>query len=342
MIIDLALKSEPRSCHIEVARGVTSKLPDILVDYDRALVIHDAALEDLAQSVADPLGLTRIAVEGGEAAKTLSRIEDLAAQLLAVGLSRRSLLINLGGGVISDLGGFLASVYMRGIDFVHLPTTLLGMCDAAVGGKTGVDLGAEKNMIGSFAQPRAVLADPKWLETLPDDRLREGFAEALKMAAMLDASEFEWFESEALRLLAREAGVLDLCVEKAVALKARVVQDDEREAGKRAWLNFGHTVGHAIEAESAFAIHHGDAVAMGMLLELAMVDSALEPRLRALLEALELPIKSPISDGAALWERMTRDKKASAGEVRLAVPETLGRGRLATTSRASLEAALLR
>jgi 3-dehydroquinate synthase len=223
---------------------------------------------------------------------------------------------------------------MRGIRFVQVPTSLLAMVDSSVGGKTGVNLRAGKNLAGAFWQPSAVAADPAVLGTLPEREYRSGLAEAVKMALGLDAGFFSWLEGNAEAVAKREAGAVAHVVSESVRLKAGVVAEDERErSGRRALLNLGHTVGHGLEAGSGYALAHGEAVALGLLpvLELSVVRCGLAreeaERARALLEKLHLvEARVPTGTaGAAVWEAMRRDKKAAGGEVRYVLLERIGR-----------------
>lgn len=261
----------------------------------------------------------------GETHKNLEAVAEIFDALARLGATRDACVVALGGGVVGDIAGFAAACWMRGIDFVQMPTTLLAMVDSSVGGKTGVDHAAGKNLIGAFHQPRAVIADLGTLATLPDRELRAGFAEVIKTACIGDAAFFAWLESNADSLLARDAAALTHAIAACCRFKAAVVARDEREAGERALLNFGHTFGHAIETESGYGILlHGEAVAIGILLaarlsaRLCISDDADTQRLRALLEKFGLPIELPPRLRAdALLDRMRLDKKSRAGTLRL-------------------------
>jgi 3-dehydroquinate synthase len=265
-------------------------------------------------------------VAPGEQAKTWPVAGELLEALASAGLDRRDAVVTLGGGVVSDLGGFVASAYLRGIDFVNIPTTLLAQVDASVGGKTGVDLRAGKNLAGAFKQPRVVIVDTAFLETLPDAEWSSGFAEIAKAGA-IDSFEFlEWLEANATALAAHEEGVVFEAVRRSVVFKAGVVAGDEREAGRRECLNYGHTLGHAIEKVLGYGeISHGQAVAEGMrfsaLLASKMLDAdaTYAPRLGALLDAMGLPHQQLELNAEALISAMHSDKKARAGEVRFVV-----------------------
>ena len=330
-----------RRAVITCARGLEAELSEKLasVAADRLYVIHDPTVGELARRVADRIGAELcLATAPVEGAKRLAELERLAQALLEAQATRASALVVIGGGTILDLGAFLAGVYMRGIACVLLPTSFLAIVDAAVGGKSAVDLGATKNILGLIRQPDLVLIDPDWLETLPDLEFRQGIAEVIKMAAMLDAEEFAHLEAVIPELRRRDAKTVEAAAISALKMKSRVVQADEREAGQRMFLNFGHTLGHAIESLSGFKVAHGDAVAMGMVGELEICDRRL-PRLVALLADAGLPLEIPQNchDLDALWEVMSRDKKRRGSELKIAVPSGLGVGDLVTIEREDLD-----
>ncbi len=202
----------------------------------------------------------------GERAKTLAQLERLGAKLVSYGADRHSVLVALGGGVVGDVGGFLASVFMRGIPVIQVPTTLLAQVDSAIGGKTGVNLAAGKNLLGTFHQPMAVLADPDVLATLPEREYRSGLFEAMKYGVIRNPAILELMEENREPLLQRRSKLLETLITECIRIKAEVVSGDERESGERVILNFGHTVGHALEAETNYKRYlHGEAVAWGMI-----------------------------------------------------------------------------
>jgi len=202
----------------------------------------------------------------GERSKKLSQVEKLASKLVKRGADRRSVILALGGGVVGDVGGFLASVFMRGIPVVQLPTTLLAQVDSAIGGKTGVNLASGKNLIGTFHQPLAVLVDPDLLATLPEREYRSGLFEAMKYGVIRNPAIFELMESNRDALLRRDGALLETLITECIRVKAAVVSADERESGERRILNFGHTLGHALEAETGYKkVLHGEAVGWGMI-----------------------------------------------------------------------------
>jgi 3-dehydroquinate synthase len=271
-------------------------------------------------------------LEDGEQFKTFANVERILDALAGFGASRDATLIALGGGVIGDIGGFAAACWMRGIDFVQMPTTLLAMVDSSVGGKTGVNLAAGKNLAGAFHQPRAVVADTRTLATLPVREFRAGLAEVVKYGAIRDAAMFEWIEAHAEALLARDEDTLVETIARSCAHKAAVVARDEREQTERALLNFGHTFAHAIEVESGYGrLLHGEAVAIGMVqaaqlaTRLGRAPAADAARLRALLQGLGLPTDPPRDCAAErLVGHMRLDKKSLSGCLRLILWTGLG------------------
>jgi 3-dehydroquinate synthase len=202
----------------------------------------------------------------GERSKKLAQVEKLAARLVKRGADRRSVVLAFGGGVVGDVGGFLASVFMRGVPVVQVPTTLLAQVDSAIGGKTGVNLASGKNLIGTFHQPLAVLVDPDVLATLPEREYRSGLFEAMKYGVIRNPAIFELMESNREALLRRDGALLETLITECIRVKADVVSADERESGERRILNFGHTIGHALEAETGYRkLLHGEAVGWGMI-----------------------------------------------------------------------------
>lgn len=266
---------------------------------------------------------------GGERAKSLSAVENTAEWLASRGYDRGAAIIGIGGGAAGDHAGFVAAIYLRGIRFALCPTTLLAMVDASVGGKTAVDLQAGKNLVGAFHQPRAVVADLGFLDTLPIREQRAGMAEVVKCGFIADAQLLDRLEREAPRLTGAEAGettwdraVIAELIAAAVRVKAEVVTEDERETGRRAILNFGHTVGHALEAASNYELLHGEAVALGMVAALSLGTSmgvtppALRDRGRRLIEALDLPVDVERRMTPEALSRMDVDKKRRSDAVR--------------------------
>ncbi len=274
----------------------------------------------------------------GEASKTLDEFGRMIEALAALGATRDACLFALGGGVVGDLAGFAAACWMRGVDCVQLPTTLLAMVDSSVGGKTAVDIPAGKNLVGAFHPPRAVIADTRMLATLPARELRAGLAEVIKYGALGDAVFFDWLQRNADALSAGEDAVLAEAIARSCAQKAAIVERDPFEKGERALLNLGHTFGHAIETEQGYsapgrdALNHGEAVAVGMVLAarlssaLGMAPESDGDRLQALLTQVGLPVAIPAGlDPLTLLERMRLDKKNVAGRLRLVLWRGVGR-----------------
>ncbi|MGN6520669.1 MAG: 3-dehydroquinate synthase [Dokdonella sp.] len=267
----------------------------------------------------------------GEAHKTLATCARVFEALAALGAHRDATILALGGGVIGDLAGFAAACWMRGIGFVQMPTTLLAMVDSSVGGKTGVNLPAGKNLVGAFHQPRAVIADTTTLATLPEREYRAGLAEVVKYGAIGDPAFFAWLERHADALNARDGGVLAEAIAASCRHKAGVVARDEHEQGERALLNFGHTFGHALESATGYGtLLHGEAVAIGMLLaarlsaDLGRASRDDAQRLAHLLAAFGLPTAAPTVDPERLLSLMQLDKKNLGGRLRLILWRGIG------------------
>lgn len=272
------------------------------------------------------------AFPAGEAQKTRETWAAITDAMLEAGLGRDVCVVALGGGVPGDLGGFVAATYMRGVPLVQVPTTLLAMIDSSVGGKTGVNTPLGKNLVGGFWPPRVVVVDPEVLVTLPATQLRSGLAEAVKHGAIADAEYFGMFEDNGEDLLAAEAEAMSRLIVRSVEIKASFVGRDEREAGPRKALNFGHTIGHALEALSGYSLLHGDAIAVGMVAEATIGERAgvTEPgtaeRLRRVLARLGLPTAMPQEFTVdAVLEQTRTDKKARGGRVEYTLLSALGR-----------------
>lgn len=276
--------------------------------------------------------LPAVVLRDGEAYKNLAAVETILDALANNGARRDTTVLALGGGVVGDIAGFAAASYMRGVPFIQVPTTLLAQVDSSVGGKTGVNHERGKNLIGAFHQPRLVLIDTDTLQTLPDRELRAGIAEVIKHGAIADAEFFDWLESNILKLLARDADALEHAIRRCCEIKAAVVAEDEREQGKRALLNFGHTFGHAIENSLGYGEWlHGEAVAAGMVMaaELSDLDQASANRLKALIEAAGLPVVPPPLGTEVLMTAMGMDKKIQADKLRFILLSRLGSAHIA-------------
>jgi 3-dehydroquinate synthase len=294
--------------------------------------------ERLAHSLAsDGYEIAWFDVEPGEGSKSWATLERLTDWLLALGVTRKDHVFTLGGGVVGDLVGFACAITKRGCGFVQLPTTLLAQVDSSVGGKTAINTAAGKNLIGAFHQPSLVLVDTATLDTLPDREMRAGYAEVLKYGLLGDTAFFDWLEANGERVLAREPAALEHAIATSIAMKARIVAEDERETlDRRALLNLGHTFGHALEAETGFSdrLLHGEAVALGMVLAaeysarrgaLSGADAA---RAANAIAAAGLPARLAdlglACNGAVLVEHMRHDKKAEGTTLPFLLLRTLG------------------
>ena len=278
-----------------------------------------------------------IQMPDGERSKTLSQLEKLASKLVSRGADRRSVILALGGGVVGDVAGFLASVFMRGIPVVQIPTTLLAQVDSAIGGKTGVNLKSGKNLLGTFYQPLAVLADPDLLATLPEREYRSGLFEAMKYGVIRNPAIFELMDSNRDAFVRRDGALLETLITECIRVKAEVVSADERESGERRILNFGHTIGHALEAETDYKqFLHGEAVGWGMIAatligaEMQVTDSLTAQRIIGLVRAYApLPRVEVNSEGIA--KRLLSDKKTVGGVPHFVLPTEIGKVEVVNT-----------
>jgi 3-dehydroquinate synthase len=324
-----------------IARGALAEIGRIAAASARAhryAIVSDESVAPLyAGRVRGALGegRTRLyTIPSGEEQKTRAAWTTLTDSMLADGFGRDTAIIALGGGVVGDLAGFVAATYMRGIPYIQVPTTLLAMIDASIGGKTGVDTPAGKNLVGAFHQPAAVIADPDVLRTLPPEHLRAGLAEAIKHGVIADAVYFNDVVDAAPDIVAGSrsaAAALERVVVRSVSIKADVVKRDEREGGVRKTLNFGHTIGHAIELRSDYTMLHGEAVAVGMVLEsrvaerLGIAEPGTSDRVREAIERTGLPAARPANQTPDEILSATRgDKKAREGVVEYALPARIG------------------
>jgi 3-dehydroquinate synthase len=302
-----------------------------LVSTSRVLALHGGRLEPWRQAAGRWVVLE---VEEGEAAKTVEVAGRLWNEMLAAGGKRDSRVVAFGGGSVGDLAGFVAGCFLRSIPFVQVPTTLLAQVDAAIGGKTGVDLPGGKNTVGLFHHPAMVVSDTSVLATLPREELRSGLVEVVKMAALLDPDLLGRVESDLDSLLAGDGERLEPVVAAAAAAKVGVVERDPDERGDRRLLNFGHTLGHALETACGYAgLRHGEAVGYGILFALRLarrqgLDPGVAERLRALLGRFGLPPLPAGLDPGALMALMARDKKARESGLTWVLPAALGEGRM--------------
>jgi len=268
-----------------------------------------------------------IELPDGEEHKTVATVESILDRLVESKAGRDVTIVALGGGVVGDIAGFAAACYMRGVAFVQVPTTLLAQVDSSVGGKTGVNHRGGKNLIGAFHQPRAVLIDTNTLVTLPEREYRAGMAEVIKYGAIIDRGFFDWLERNMGGLADKDSDMLSYAIERSCEIKADIVAQDEREAGKRALLNFGHTFGHAIENSLGYGEWlHGEAVGVGMLMaaRLSGIEAGEFTRLRDLLAAAGLPVDPPAVAGDTLRQAMQLDKKVQANRLRFVLLRALG------------------
>jgi 3-dehydroquinate synthase len=330
------------SCSYEVliGSGLLARAGEVLgnlLGNKRVFVVSAPAVRKrwgkvLMQSLpAAGIEATLLEMPDGERAKRLATLERLAEKLVKAGADRGVSLIALGGGVVGDVTGFLASVYMRGVDVIQVPTTVVAQVDAAIGGKTAVNLVAGKNLLGTFHQPRAVLVDPEVLGTLPLREYRAGLYEALKSGIIGDVGLFRLFEERHKEILARDAAVVEQVIADSVRLKASVVSADEREGGLRQVLNLGHTIGHALEAETGYKLlRHGEAVGWGLVaatyiaLSTGKLDSVTAGRImNAVLGLGELPRMNVKTAG--VLKRLKFDKKTRQGVVHFILPREIGK-----------------
>jgi 3-dehydroquinate synthase len=334
VIVTHALGSYP----VYVEAGALARLDELVGEHlpgRRVAMIADASVHELYRS--GRMGLVpcwsgeTITFASGERSKTRESWARLTDALMERGFGRDSGVIALGGGVAGDLAGFVAATYMRGVPHLQVPTTLLAMLDASVGGKTGVDTPQGKNLVGAFHPPAAVIADPQTLATLTDGDYRAGLAEAVKHGLIADRSYFEWIETNAAALTSRSLDPLTRLIRRSVEIKAEVVSADERESGRRAILNAGHTVAHALEQVSDYELPHGEAVALGLVVEcelaeqLGVASAGLRKRVAALLGRLGLPGRLPPRlERSALLGSMATDKKNRSGQIHFALASQVG------------------
>jgi 3-dehydroquinate synthase len=325
--IPVAVPGAPHE--VLVGAGLLDRLPTLLVLPAHARRAALVSSGPVAALYGDRVlgGLQAAGLEGhavqvpdGEEAKSLATLEGLYHRFAAMPLNRDDVVVALGGGVVGDLAGFAAATWNRGVALVQLPTTLLAQVDAAIGGKTGINLPEGKNLVGAFHQPIGVIADSVTLRTLPERERRAGLGEAIKYGFIADPAVLDLLVAEPAAAVAGDPVVLAEVVRRSVAVKAAIVAADERESGQRALLNYGHTVGHAIEALTGYGTYrHGEAVCLGMVFaarlgeRLGISEPGLSALTVSLLEALGLPTRGLLLDPAAVWSLLARDKKARGG-----------------------------
>ncbi|MGN7468949.1 3-dehydroquinate synthase [Brevibacillus sp. SAFN-007a] len=342
----LTVELGERSYQIVIGDSLLPQVPDLLaeagvVSTSKLMIVTD---EHVAARYLEPLrealraagyNATASVVAAGESSKSLAVYERLMTDAIQAGLDRKSAILALGGGVVGDLAGFVAATFMRGIDFVQLPTTLLAH-DSSVGGKVAINHPLGKNLIGAFHQPRIVIYDTSVLHTLPKREVAAGFAEVIKHALISDASFVEWLEENAARLWELDSAWVGKAIERGCAVKAAIVSADETEQGQRALLNLGHTFGHAFEALSAYStLNHGEAISIGMCLaakvaeRLGIAKSGVYARTKHVLSLFHLPTAWP--KGLLpqdVLEAMKRDKKTVGGKLALVLPSAIGQAEI--------------
>jgi 3-dehydroquinate synthase len=335
--VNVALGS--RSYQVYIGDGLLAQTGSYLRERrfaDRLVVIADTAVKKLygAKLVGElescGFQVSILEVPAGEEHKSLDSAGRLYQELTAVNAERMTPILALGGGVIGDLAGFVAATYQRGVPLVQIPTTLLAQVDSSVGGKVAVDHGQLKNMVGAFYQPEMVIADIGTLKSLPEEELVNGLAEVIKSAAIRSDSFFSFLEENIDRIKSLDAGILEQVVFESLKIKAGVVAEDERDTGLRHILNYGHTIGHAVESVSDFEIKHGKAVAIGMVAaarianKLGMLDDSEVERLKQLIEQAGLPTKLPEIGVEKVMLAMQHDKKVQAGKARFVLLNKIG------------------
>lgn len=328
-----------RSYSIHVGAGVIDRMAEWVAPLrpSSILVVSDPTVtalygERVVRALRDVCRTTHVVLDADESGKTLSAAAQVVDALVAARADRRSVLVALGGGVVGDIAGFAAAIFMRGIRFVQVPTTLLAQVDSSVGGKTGVNHAAGKNLIGSFHQPSVVVADIDVLRTLPPREVSAGLAEIIKHGLLADADYFAQTEAALPRIVGGDFDALAPLVARSCEIKAGVVARDEHETGERAFLNLGHTFGHAIESLAGYGRWlHGEAVGCGLCLagdlsrRLQLIDAAVVARIERVIDAARLPTRIPGLSRAAAIEAMRGDKKSERGEIRFILIERIGR-----------------
>lgn len=334
--VDLGSRSYP----IYITADALAKLGELLKLYkigERFVVLTNTVVDRhygasvLASLHAAKLRADKIVIADGERHKNLKTLERLTGEMLKLGCDRQTVVIALGGGVIGDLAGFAAATFMRGVEFVQVPTTLLAQVDASIGGKVGVNHALGKNMIGAFHQPRLVWIDTATLNTLPPREIVCGLAEIVKYACIRDRAYFTFLETHLTELLQLDQAILTKAIQRSCAIKAEIVIKDERESNQRALLNFGHTVGHALEAATNYrTLRHGEAVLLGMMIETYLSREAGLLTEAAFLSIENLLIKIPLKasldgiDFAVVEQSMALDKKTKQGQLRMVLLREIG------------------
>lgn len=332
--MNIPVNLDDRSYTVTVERGALASAGKLFRLDRRVLIVTDSGIPAeyataLARQCADP---TIVTIPCGEQSKSLERYAEILNAMLENAFTRADCVLAVGGGVVGDLAGFAAASYMRGVDFYNVPTTLLSQIDSSVGGKTAVNFGGVKNLVGAFYQPRGVLIDPCLLETLPPRQLANGLAEALKMALTSDRALFELLEKDDWRMH------IDDIIIGCINIKKNIVEKDEKESGPRRILNFGHTVGHGIESAANGALYHGECVALGML---PMCSPQVRRRLIGAMKRTGLPLVANVNANA-VCAALLHDKKAADGGFSVVKVDEIGTCRIEKLSYSELEAATIK
>lgn len=334
-------KQTKRSYEIIIGDGAIQTLPGDLKKHswgmkyaiitdDFVKKTHGTAIKKLFEENDIPYHL--FSIPSGEHSKNAETLMDLADKLLKQKFTRDDAVIGIGGGVVGDLGGFLASIYLRGVAFIQVPTTLLAMVDSSIGGKTGIDMAAGKNLIGTFHQPKKVYMDTNFLKTLPLTQIQNGLGEIIKCAIIRDAKFFTYIEQNAEKILARDPTVLNKIIIQSCSIKKRIVENDENESGERMLVNYGHTYGHALEKASHYSIPHGFAISVGMIIAntIAEQETGLPHkdslRIKNLLKKVGLPYEIDKKYSMKHLKEMTKnDKKVRNGMLHMILPIKIGK-----------------
>lgn len=323
MILKMALGEN--SYDIIIERGLLGKIGKCIDLKRKVLVLTDRGVPmEYANTVSNASDYpVRVTVEPGEGSKSFENFESLLKIMLDNGFTRTDCVVAVGGGVVGDLAGFVASAYMRGVDFYNIPTTLLSQVDSSIGGKTAINFGGVKNVVGSFYQPKRVIIDPDTLKSLPERQIANGFAEIIKMAATFDEELFETLEKEDIF---SDKNLEDI-IARSLEIKKHVVENDEKEKGERKALNFGHTIGHGIEYQQELSgLYHGECVAIGML---PMCAPSIRPRVRAVIGKAGLPVIWKY-DIEKIYNAVLHDKKLDGDKIALVVCDKIGTYRINT------------
>jgi 3-dehydroquinate synthase len=332
---EICLALGPRSYPIYIGSGLVDKLKNLIPKAGKiALVTTPVINEYYGSKITENIGDHElILIPDGEEAKDWNILEELLGTLIKFGLDRKSTIIAIGGGSVGDLAGFTASIYMRGINVIHIPTTLLAMVDSSIGGKTAINHPKGKNLVGRFHQPVKVIIDPLFLNTLPEREIRSGMAEVIKYGIISDSELFQLVEEKNLNdfTINDKLEIIQRCV----ATKAQYVEQDEEDSkGIRAALNLGHTLGHAVEMLTNHSINHGEGVSIGMVAaawiskENGHISESDYYKINRIIEAFRLPTRIPKLDKTKIIEVMHRDKKAEAGQIRFVLPTGIGKNPL--------------